>query len=68
MAKITVKFKGGKKIVTRPDGSVKEYTKSDTEKHKDYLLRRKQDLDRQIKRVDEDLINIGKSSKRRKTV
>ncbi len=63
MAKITVTFKDGKKIVTRPDGSSKEYTKADTEKQKDYLLRRKQDVDRQIAHIDDDLAEIEKSRK-----
>jgi hypothetical protein len=63
MAKITVTFKNGKKIVTHPDGSSKEYTKADTEKQKDYLLRRKQDVDRQIAHIDDDLAEIEKSKK-----
>jgi len=63
MAKITVTFKNGKKIVTHPDGSSKEYTKADTEKQKDYLLRRRQDLDRQISHLDDDLAEIEKSRK-----
>jgi len=63
MAKITVTFKNGKKIVTHPDGSSKEYTKADTEKQKDYLLRGKQDLDRQIAHIDNDLAEIEKSRK-----
>jgi len=63
MAKITVIFKDGKKIVTHPDGSSKEYTKADTEKQKDYLLRRKQDVDRQIAHLDDDLAEIEKSRK-----
>ena len=63
MAKMTVKFKNGKKIVTHPYGSSKEYTKADTEKQKDYLLRRRQDLDRQITRIDDDLVKIDNSKK-----
>jgi len=63
MAKITVTFKDGKKIVTHPDGSSKEYAKADTEKQKDYLLRRRQDLDRQITHIDDDLVKIDNSKK-----
>lgn len=63
MAKITVTFKNGKKIVTHPDGSSREYTKVDTEKQKDYLLRRRQDVDRQIAHLDADLAEIEKSRK-----
>jgi hypothetical protein len=68
MAKIKVEFKSGKKIVTHPDGSVKKYTKADTEKQKDYFLRRRQDLDRQIAHIDEDLVNIDKSVTKKKAV
>ena len=68
MAKIKVEFKSGKKIVTHPDGAVKKYTKADTEKQKDYLQRRRQDLDRQISHIDEDLVNISKSVTKKKAV
>ncbi|MBN1871349.1 MAG: hypothetical protein JW800_02135 [Candidatus Omnitrophica bacterium] len=61
--KITIEFKDGKKIVKNQDGSVKEYTRTDAERHKDFLLRRREDLDRQISRVDEDITNIEKSKK-----
>jgi len=61
--KITIEFKDGKKIITHPNGSIKEYTRADAEKHKDYLLRMRGDIDRQIARVDEDLSGIDKSKK-----
>ena len=61
--KMNIEFKEGKKIVKHPDGSVKEYTKADVEKHKGYLERQRQDLDRQISRVDEDLVAIENSKK-----
>jgi hypothetical protein len=61
--KISIEFKNGMKIITHPDGSVKEYSKADAEKHKDYLLKRRDDVDRQITHVDEDIANIEKSKK-----
>lgn len=61
--KISIEFKNGKKIITHPDGSVKEYSKTDAEKHKDYLLKRRDDVDRQIAHVGEDIVNIEKSKK-----
>lgn len=61
--KISIEFKDGKKIVKHPDGSIKEYTKVDAEKHKEYLIKRREDVDRQIAHVDEDITNIEKSKK-----
>jgi hypothetical protein len=61
--KISVEFKDGKKIVKHPDGSVKEFTKADSEKQKEYLTRMRGDIDRQITHVDEDIVNIEKSKK-----
>jgi len=61
--KITIEFKDGKKIVTHPDGSIKEFTKADSEKQKEYLTRMRGDLDRQIAHVDEDITNIENSKK-----
>jgi len=59
--KIKIEFKDGKKIVTSPDGKVKEYKKKEVERYKQHLVKRKQDIDQQIIRVDEDLSNIEKS-------
>ena len=59
--KIKIEFKDGKKIVTSPDGKVKEYKKEDIEGYKQHLEKRKQDIDQQIIRVDEDLTNIEQS-------
>ena len=59
--KIKIEFKDGKKIVTSPDGKVKEYKKEDIEGYKQHLVKRKQDIDQQIVRVDEDLAKIESS-------
>ncbi len=61
--KITIEFKDGKKIVKHPDGSIKEFTKADSEKQKEHLTRMRGDIDRQIAHVDEDIANIEKSKK-----
>lgn len=61
--KIKIEFKDGKKIVTSPDGKVREYKKEDVEGYKQHLEKRRQDIDQQIVRVDEDLANIEKSKK-----
>jgi len=59
--KITSEFKGGKKIVTLPDGKVKEIKKEEVEAFKEHLIRRKADIDRQLTHVDEDLVAMEKS-------
>jgi len=61
--KIKIEFKDGKKIVTSSDGKVKEIKKEEVEGYKQHLVKRKQDIDQQIVRVDEDLVNIEKSKK-----
>ena len=61
--KMTIEFKDGKKIIKHPDGSIKEFTKADSEKQKSYLLKMRGDLDRQIAHVDEDIVNIENSKK-----
>lgn len=59
--KMKIEFKDGKKIVTTPDGKVKEYKKEDVQGYKQLLEKRREDIDQQIARVDEDLTNIEKS-------
>jgi len=61
--KMKIEFKDGKKIVTSPDGKVKEYKKEDVEGYKQHLVKRKKDINQQIIRLDEDLVNIEKSKK-----
>ena len=58
-----VEFKDGKKVVEFPNGVIKEYKKDDVEKHKSFLLRHKERIDRQIGHVDEDLAAIENSKK-----
>ncbi len=61
--KPTVEFKGGKKIVKYPDGTVKEHTKESLEGFKQNLTRRKEDINRQITHIDDDITNIENSEK-----
>ena len=53
-----IEFKDGKKIIKLHDGTVKEYKKEDIERYKQLLVKRKEDIDRQISHVDEDLTKI----------
>jgi len=59
--KIKTNFKGGKKVVTFPDGKVKQIKKEELESYKQHLLRRKTGIDNQLTRVDEDLAEMEKS-------
>ena len=59
--KIKTEFKAGKKIVTFPDGKVKEIKKEEVEAFKEHLIRRKADIDKQLTYVDADLTEMEKS-------
>ena len=59
--KIKSEFKDGKKIVTFPDGKVKEIKKEEVEAFKEHLIRRKADIDKQLTYVDADLTEMEKS-------
>ena len=59
--KIKSEFKAGKKIVTFPDGKVKEIKKEEVEAFKEHLIRRKADIDKQLTYVDADLTEMEKS-------
>ena len=61
--KMKIEFKDGKKIVTAPNGKVKEYKKEDVENYKQRLEKRKQNIDQQIVKIDDDLVNMEKSKK-----
>ena len=56
--KIKIEFENGKKILICLDGTVKEYTKNDLERHKSFLIGQKERLDRHIAYVDQDLAKI----------
>lgn len=58
-----IEFKDGKKVVEFSNGVIKEYKKTDVEKHKNFLLRHKERIARQIAHVDEDLVAIENSKK-----
>jgi hypothetical protein len=59
--KVTIEFKDGKKITTHSDGRVIEQTKEDLGRHKDFLTREKQRIDRHISLVNGDLVEIDKA-------
>ena len=59
--KAVIEFKEGKKIIKYPGGIVREQTKEDLEKYKQHLIRRKENIDRQVTLVDKDLMDIENS-------
>lgn len=61
--KITKTYKNGKKVVTFPDGKIKEITKDEVTAFKQHLLNQKANIERQLTYVDEDLVEIEKSKK-----
>lgn len=56
--KITVEYKDGKKITKYPGGRIIEMTKEDLERFKDFLSRERQQIDRHISLIDDDLSQI----------
>lgn len=59
MAKVTVEYKNGKKIVTLPSGEKREYTKESLTSAKEAFLRRRDKLNEQIALIDDDIKKIG---------
>jgi len=59
MAKPTVEFKEGKKIVTYPSGEKREHTKDGLATAKQMFLKRRQKIDEQIALIDDDIKKIG---------
>jgi len=58
---IVKKYKNGKKIVTFPDGKIKEITKEEVSAFKQHLLNQKANIEKQLTYVDGDLVEIEKS-------
>jgi hypothetical protein len=56
--KIITEFKNGKKISKYPGGVVKEQTKEELERYKQYLVNEKQRIERHISLIDDDLKNM----------
>ena len=59
--KVKNEYKNGKKIVTFPDGKVKEIKKEEVESFKQHLLNQKAHIERQLTYVDSDLTEMEKS-------
>ena len=59
MAKVTVEYKNGKKIVTLPSGEKREHTKASLTGAKEMFLRRRDKIDEQIALIDDDIKKIG---------
>ena len=59
--KIKTEFKDGKKVVTYPDGKVKEIKKEEVESFRQHLVRHKTNIENQLSRVDSDLSEMEKS-------
>jgi hypothetical protein len=59
MAKVTVEYKDGKKIVTYPSGEKREHTKGSLASAKEMFLRRRDKIEEQIALIDEDIKKIG---------
>lgn len=58
---IKKEYKNGKKIITYPDGKVKEIKKEEVESFKQHLLNHRGNIDKQLLHVDEDLTEMEKS-------
>ena len=58
---IKKEYKNGKKIITYPDGKVKEIKKEEVESFKQHLLNHRENIDKQLTHVDEDLAEMEKS-------
>ena len=59
MAKPTVEFKDGKKIVTYPSGEKWEQTKDSLIAAKQMFLKRRDKINEQIALIDDDIKKIG---------
>ncbi|MDD5500533.1 hypothetical protein BU251_09155 [Candidatus Velamenicoccus archaeovorus] len=58
MAKATVEYKNGKKIVTYPNGEKQEYSKGNLKTAKDMFLKQRQKIDENIALIDDDLAKM----------
>jgi hypothetical protein len=61
--KRNISYKAGKKVVKMPDGKERELSKEEVESYRQYLVRRKEAVDRQIGQIDADLVQMEKSIK-----
>jgi hypothetical protein len=59
--KIKTAYKAGKKVVTFPDGKVREIKKEEVQSFRQHLLNQKTNIETQLSRVDADLVEIEKS-------
>jgi len=59
MAKVTIEYKNGKKIVTYPSGEKREHTKGSLTSAKEMFIRRREKIDEQIALIDDDIKKIG---------
>ncbi len=59
MAKPTIEFKNGKKIVTYPSGEKREHSKEGLTTAKQMFLKRREKIDEQISLINEDIKKIG---------
>ncbi len=59
MAKPTIEFKDGKKIVTYPSGEKREQTKDNLTAAKQMFLKRRDKINEQIALIDDDIKKIG---------
>jgi hypothetical protein len=59
MAKVTVEYKDGKKVVTYPSGEKREHTKESLTGAREMFLKRRQKIDEQIASIDGDIKKIG---------
>jgi len=58
MAKVTVEYKDGKKIVTYPNGEKQEHSKESLKTAKGMFLRHRQKMDENIALIDDDLAKM----------
>ncbi|MCA9406788.1 MAG: hypothetical protein KC684_09630 [Candidatus Omnitrophica bacterium] len=59
--KIKTEYKAGKKVVTFPDGKVREIKKEEVQSFRQHLLNQKTNIETQLSRVDADLSEMEKS-------
>lgn len=57
--RVSVEFKGKKKIVKYPQGVVREFTKKDLTDQRQHLMRHKEMIERQLAHIDEDIKNVN---------
>lgn len=59
MAKVTIEYKNGKKVVTYPSGEKREHTKESLTGAREMFLKRREKIDEQIALIDDDLKKMG---------